>query len=162
MRVLQKLFRFCDKRDISLQNLNNFIPKDILNALDSAPSLASDDFVISPSLAEGDKGCGLKSQNNSPAKILNSKFTHPLAPSAREGEQINLTSAMEGEYNLDSENHALFCLTSRSEVSQKNRDSSVATQPQNDKIFTNFAESNIGGGGEFPFRNYFRMQNVLL
>ena len=43
-------------------------------------------FTFSPSLAEGDKGGGLKAQNVSDAKCLNDESTHPLAPSAREGE----------------------------------------------------------------------------
>ncbi|MGX3011217.1 KdsC family phosphatase [Helicobacter sp. 23-1044] len=42
----------------------------------------------SPSLAEGDKGGGLKAQKNSSAKFSNSDFTHPLTPSAREGGEI--------------------------------------------------------------------------
>ena len=40
----------------------------------------------SPSLAEGDKGGGCNTKKNSGAKIINSESTHPLAPSAREGE----------------------------------------------------------------------------
>ena len=40
----------------------------------------------SPSLAEGDKGGGLNTQNNSSAKFSNNESTHPLTPSAREGE----------------------------------------------------------------------------
>ena len=39
----------------------------------------------SPSLAEGDKGGGLKAQKNSSAKFANNNSAHPLAPSAREG-----------------------------------------------------------------------------
>ena len=42
-------------------------------------------FQLSPSLAEGDKGGGLKAQKNSSAKFANNNSTHPLAPSAREG-----------------------------------------------------------------------------
>ena len=42
----------------------------------------------SPSLAEGDKGGGLKAQKNVSAQFLNHKSTHPLAPSAREGGQV--------------------------------------------------------------------------
>ncbi len=41
---------------------------------------------LSPSLAEGDKGGGLKVQKNKNAKFANAESTHPLAPSAREGE----------------------------------------------------------------------------
>ncbi len=55
------------------------------------------DSKNSPSLAEGDKGGGLKAQNNSSAKFSNNKSTHPLAPSAREGESAELPHAREGE-----------------------------------------------------------------
>ena len=41
------------------------------------------DSKNSPSLAEGDKGGGLKAQKNSGVKF-NNKSTHPLTPSARE------------------------------------------------------------------------------
>ena len=41
---------------------------------------------LSPFLAEGDKGGGLKVQKNKNAKFANAESTHPLAPSAREGE----------------------------------------------------------------------------
>ena len=41
---------------------------------------------LSPSLAEGDKGGGLKVQKNKNAKFANAESTLPLAPSAREGE----------------------------------------------------------------------------
>ena len=50
----------------------------------------------SPSLAEGDKGGGLKAQNISGAQFINSDSTHPLAPSVREGEQKVKHSAREG------------------------------------------------------------------
>ena len=40
----------------------------------------------SPSLAEGDKGGGFNTQNSSPTQFSNNESTHPLAPSAREGE----------------------------------------------------------------------------
>ena len=50
----------------------------------------------SPSLAEGDKGGGLKMQKNSGAKFSKGESTHPLSPSAREGgdskESANLIS----------------------------------------------------------------------
>ena len=52
-----------------------------------------------PSLAEGDKGGGLKAQNYNVAKFMNSDSTHPLTPSAREGEQNATTSAKEVEFN---------------------------------------------------------------
>ena len=45
-------------------------------------------FALSPSLAEGDKGGGLKAQNHSGAKSVNNESTHPLASSAREGESL--------------------------------------------------------------------------
>ena len=44
------------------------------------------DCKNSPSLAEGDKGGGFNTQNNSPAKFSNNESTHSLTPSAREGE----------------------------------------------------------------------------
>ena len=47
----------------------------------------SADSKISPSLAEGDKGGGLNMQKISSTKFTNSDYTHPLAPSAREGGQ---------------------------------------------------------------------------
>ena len=53
--------------------------------------------LISPSLAEGDKGGGLKSTKNNSAKFANAESTHPLAPSAREGEYLAILSAREGE-----------------------------------------------------------------
>ena len=46
------------------------------------------DLQISPSLAEGDKGGGYESQNIANANFLNSNLTHPLTPSAREGELV--------------------------------------------------------------------------
>ncbi|MGX3012186.1 S6 family peptidase [Helicobacter sp. 23-1044] len=61
-----------------------------------SPSFASGDSILSPSLAEGDLGGGLKAQNISSAQFSNSESTHPLAPSAREGGQVDSTSAREG------------------------------------------------------------------
>ncbi|MGX3097852.1 DNA methyltransferase [Helicobacter sp. 23-1046] len=56
---------------------------------------------ISPSLAEGDTGGGYKNAKDSKnAKFANAESTHPLAPSAREGEQRANPSAREGEQNL--------------------------------------------------------------
>ena len=62
---------------------------------------------ISPSLAEGDKGGGSKAQNGNPANIdikyngnsttqTTQNTTHPLAPSAREGESSETLSTREG------------------------------------------------------------------
>ncbi len=59
-------------------------------------------FTFSPSLAEGEKGGGLKTQNHSGIKCANSDSTHPLTPSAREGGQVGSISAREGESILDS------------------------------------------------------------
>ena len=59
-------------------------------------------FTFSPSLAEGDKGGGLKAQNVSDAKCLNDESTHPLAPSAREGE---LNSAIRNTFAESNKNH---------------------------------------------------------
>ena len=50
------------------------------------PKVLQNFELISPSLADGDKGGELKSTKNNSAKFLNSESTHPLAPSAREGE----------------------------------------------------------------------------
>ena len=71
---------------------------------------------LSPSIAEGDKGGGF--QNNNNVKVANfneldsanqtkiaesgTESTYPLAPSAREGEQIDLISAMKGEFFAES------------------------------------------------------------
>ena len=43
--------------------------------------------LTSPSIAEGDKGGGCISQKNNSAKFSNNESTHPLTPSAREGEE---------------------------------------------------------------------------
>ena len=52
----------------------------------------------SPSLAEGDKGGGLNTRKNSNAKFSSNKSTHPLTPSAREGEDSrDLPRARDGE-----------------------------------------------------------------
>ena len=49
-------------------------------------------------LAEGDKGGGYKNAKDSNnAEFDSNDFTHPLAPSAREGESMALPSAREGE-----------------------------------------------------------------
>ncbi|MGX3010330.1 RNase J family beta-CASP ribonuclease [Helicobacter sp. 23-1044] len=72
------------------------------SAIDSAmgrDSAKNAESKISPSLAEGDKGGGLKSQNN--------KNTHPLAPSAREGGEARSNSARGGlNLSADSANSA--------------------------------------------------------
>ena len=52
-------------------------------------TIVNGDFVFSLSLAEGDKGGGLKAQKNSSAQFSNNESTHPLTPSAREGESVN-------------------------------------------------------------------------
>ena len=52
----------------------------------------------SPSLAEGDKGGGYKNAKDSKnAEFNGNDSTHPLAPSAREGESMALSSAREGK-----------------------------------------------------------------
>ena len=84
------------------------------NSHDKSPSLVSVDSPSkSPSLAEGDLGGGLlendkNSQNplkskensqileNSRIENLNAEFTHPLAPSAREGASRAVPQAREG------------------------------------------------------------------
>ena len=62
---------------------------------------------LSPSLAEGDKGGGLKVQKNKNAKFANAESTHPLAPSAREGGQADSISARESN-SVDSRNDGVF------------------------------------------------------
>ena len=51
----------------------------------------------SPSLAEEDKGGGSKSQKNSGNKISNAESTHPLTPSAREGESTTHSTIFIGD-----------------------------------------------------------------
>ncbi len=69
---------------------------------DFSPSLRDESQDLSkqskdsPSLAEGDKWGGLKAQKNVSAQFFNNKSTHPLAPSAREGVDLGLSSAMKG------------------------------------------------------------------
>ena len=65
------------------------------NSLDSFES--NESFEYSPSLAEGDKGGGFNTQNNSSAQFSNNKSTNPLAPSAREGEVWDSFSTRYGE-----------------------------------------------------------------
>ena len=65
-----------------------------LNAPDSSLQDSPKQSKNSPSLAEGDKGGGLKAQNNSSAKLIDIDSTHPLAPSARAGGQSANPSAM--------------------------------------------------------------------
>ena len=55
---------------------------------------------ISPSLAEGDKGGGLKAQKNSGVKFSNNDSTHPLTPSAREGEYSKESANLINTQNL--------------------------------------------------------------
>ncbi|MGX3044167.1 MBOAT family O-acyltransferase [Helicobacter sp. T3_23-1056] len=62
----------------------------------NSTSITEDNSTLSPSLAEGDKGGGLKAQNNSGVKFSNDKYTHPLTPSAREGENLGKYFAREG------------------------------------------------------------------
>ena len=50
-----------------------------------------------PSLAEGDKGGGSKSQKNSGNKISNAESTHPLTPSARDGESTTHSTIFIGD-----------------------------------------------------------------
>ena len=79
------------------------------------PKVLQNFELISPSLADGDKGGELKSTKNNSAKFLNSESTHPLAPSAREGEQdscINLKSALQNTPNLLIKGNNLLALHS--------------------------------------------------
>ncbi|MGX2981984.1 NADH-quinone oxidoreductase subunit G [Helicobacter sp. 23-1045] len=97
----------CDLRVPKLQNFYDNSGADkrgeiLSHKTKNSPSLASGDSIKnSPSLAEGDKGGGLNPQNISGAKFANfnkldseiyskiAESTHPLAPSAREGESID-------------------------------------------------------------------------
>ena len=90
---------------------------------------------ISPSLAEGDKGGGLNAQNNSSAKFANDESTHPLAPSAREGEATESPSTREGESPLDSltiiksvESHSTLSIRESYDKVLLNNDSLKASQ----------------------------------
>ena len=79
------------------------------------PKVLQNFELISPSLADGDKGGELKSTKNNSAKFLNSESTHPQAPSAREGEQdscINLKSALQNTPNLLIKGNNLLALHS--------------------------------------------------
>ena len=73
-----------------------------INILDKIRKKSPNQSKISPSLAEGDKGGGLNAQNNGSAKFSNSDSTHPLAPSAREGGEVDSNSAREGESTANS------------------------------------------------------------
>ncbi|MGX3011924.1 hypothetical protein ACWIUD_10280 [Helicobacter sp. 23-1044] len=90
------------KRDSSLrtshfaQNDKNILP--LPNARGFAQSL--------PLPCGGGLRGWVDSQNNSSAKFSNSDFTHPLAPSAREGEFLNRLSLREGRQIADSTIHA--------------------------------------------------------
>ena len=68
---------WCDSANLACSECNSSLDKHF------------DDFENSPSLAEGDKGGGLKAKNISSAKFSNNESTHPLTPSAREGKQNN-------------------------------------------------------------------------
>ena len=68
---------WCDSANLACSECNSSLDKHF------------DDFENSPSLAEGDKGGGLKAKNISSAKFSNNESTHPLTPSAMEGEQNN-------------------------------------------------------------------------
>ena len=90
---------------------------------------------ISPSLAEGDKGGGLNSQNIGGAKFANDESTHPLAPSAREGEATESPSTREGESPLDSltiiksvESHSTLSIRESYDKVLLNNDSLKASQ----------------------------------
>ncbi|MGX2982825.1 Mur ligase family protein [Helicobacter sp. 23-1045] len=97
-------------------------------------ALDSREYNNPPSLAEGNSNSlslpnargGLRgwvdSQNNSSAKFVNSDFTHPLTPSAREGEQKVESAPTPSLRGAQSEASAtkqskLNCHTERSEVS---------------------------------------------
>ena len=72
-------------------------PKALQNFEFISPTIANADFCkSSPSLAEGDKGGGYKNAKDSKnAKFANVESTHPLTPSAREGEQNGKSSLRE-------------------------------------------------------------------
>ncbi|MGX2973415.1 hypothetical protein, partial [Helicobacter sp. T3_23-1059] len=83
------------------------------------------DELNSPSLAEGDKGGGYQHAiNSNKTKSMIANSTHPLTPSAREGEQKE-----------NSHNDKMACHTERSEVSQnQNRNILFSTKSQYDKV----------------------------
>ncbi|MGX3010448.1 tRNA 5-methoxyuridine(34)/uridine 5-oxyacetic acid(34) synthase CmoB [Helicobacter sp. 23-1044] len=126
-----------------------------------SPSLAEVKSTSSPSLAEGDKGGGYNSKIIAESQIdsslrgarseasatkqsikSNAKNTHPLTPSAREGEFLdchdsasqNLTitenSALDSANQTKNAESSLNCHTERSEISQ-NRDFSPTAQNDN-------------------------------
>ena len=88
---------------------NDFIPP-LRDESQDLPKQSKD----SPSLAEGDKGGGLKAQNNSGVKFSNDKSTHPLTPSAREGVDLGLPSVRErgqvGKSHNDDKNYKRFAV----------------------------------------------------
>ena len=69
---------------------------------DSCVKWTPTDYQNSPSLAEGDKGGGLNTQNKSSAQFSSNESTHPLTPSAREGESLGKLSARDVESKADS------------------------------------------------------------
>ena len=85
----------------------------LFDSIDS-PSLVSGDSFDSPSLAEGDLGGGFNTQNNSPTQFSNNKSTHPLAPSAREGEVLDSFSARDRESILLLKQNESFAYKSNS------------------------------------------------
>ena len=66
--------------------------------------------LTSPSLAEGDKGGGCISQKNNSAKFSNNDTTHPLAPSAREGEEKidSANCTKNAEFNTKNDSAEVF------------------------------------------------------
>ncbi|MGX2983716.1 aminopeptidase P family protein [Helicobacter sp. 23-1045] len=68
------------------------------------PSLAEDNSHSLPLPCGGGLRGWVKSQKNSSAKFGNNDFTHPLAPSAREGGQIDSNSARNGANKTNSTN----------------------------------------------------------
>ena len=80
-------------------------------AFDS-PSLAESFAFDSPSLVSGDKGGGFNTQNNT--QFSNNESTHPLAPSAREGEVLDSFSARDRESILLLKQNESFAYKSNS------------------------------------------------
>lgn len=92
---------------------------------ESSPSLAEAEFPkISTSIAEGDKGGGYKNTKDSKNTEFNSvDSTHPLATSAREGEQKGESH----NYNVDLANR-------NDKVSESHAMEGESVESHNDKV----------------------------
>ena len=96
--------------------IENELEKYNINILDKIRKKSLNYSKKSPSLAEGDKGGGLSTQNNSNAQFSNNKSTHPLTPSERDGEILGVFSERDGESIAESSD---FIIKSALKDSQK-------------------------------------------